>query len=149
MVHALREGWRVLRDNGTLIDLRPLSIVSSIDAITRSGVLQVGECDGTATAGDDRAAQQAVLTQVGGGWLVPRHEGQFEVHVYWDHTDDMAEYVRTGRAVKPVRPSYGEIESARQAAAEHAGAPARLRATRPMTIASYTKGKRLLRAQEI
>lgn len=140
MVHALRESWRVLRNTGTLIDLRPLSTVFPIEAVTGPTAAQIGEGSAAATAGDERAAERALAIQIRDGALVPRHEARFEVRLYWDTTAAMAEYMRTGRTAKQVKPAYDEIDAALRAAADRSGTPASLRATRPMTIGSYSKG---------
>jgi hypothetical protein len=140
MVHALRESLRVLRSTGILIDLRPFSIVFPIDVIAGSSAFRVGQGDAAATIDDERAAERAVAAEVERGSLMPRYQTRFELYFYWNTVAAMADYMRTGRTVKRVTPSYSEIDAMLGAAADRTGAPARLRATRPMTLASYTKG---------
>ena len=139
MVHALREAERVLVPKGTLVDLRPLSTSFPIDAVSESCEIRMGTADGTATVADDRAADRAMAMEVESGRLLPRCRTELEVRYYWDTTADMADWMRTGRAVKPVTPSYTEIEDALRAA-RAGGAPVRLRGTRRLVLASYTKG---------
>jgi hypothetical protein len=143
MVHALRDALRVLAPKGTLIDLRPLPTMFPIHAIAGSAEIVVGRGDATATAEDDRAADEAVAAQVDGGWLVPQHQTEFEIHSYWDTVWEMADYLRTGRKPKPVTPPYDKIDVALRAASARVAAPARLRNTRRMTLASYAAGRRL------
>jgi hypothetical protein len=142
MVHALREASRVIDRDGTLVDLRPLAESFPIDAIVGSDALRVGEADAATGAEDDRAADRSVREQSDGGWLLLRHQAQFDIHFYWDTIPAMAEYMRTGRTVKRVTPSYADISAALQAASRRTGLPARLRCTRRMVLASYEKGPR-------
>ena len=139
MVHALRESWRVLNVEGILIDLRPLSTRFPIDAVTESNEFRLGEGDATATIDDSRAADLATLDQVRAGWLTPLQRVEFDIHYYWHTTDEMADLLRSGRVPKAVTPSYAAIDVALRATTERAGTPARLRATRRMTLGSYAK----------
>jgi hypothetical protein len=142
MVHALREASRVIDRDGTLVDLRPLAESFPIDAIVGSDAIRVGEADAPTGAEDDRAADRSVREQTDGGWLLLRHQAQFDIRFYWDTISAMAEYMRTGRTVKRVTPSYADISAALQAASRRTGLPARLRCTRRMVLASYEKGPR-------
>ena len=140
MVHALRDAWRVLGPDGTLIDLRPLSGLFPIDAVAGLETVRVGKADSTDGLELDRAADEAIRAQVDDGALVPRRHTQFDIQFYWNTTDDMVEYMTTGRTAKHVTPSYAEIDAALQAMTARAGRAARLRATRRMMLASYAKG---------
>ena len=140
MVHALRDAWRVLGPDGTLIDLRPLSGFFPIDVIAACEAIRVAEADSTEGTELDRAADRAIAAQAEEGWLVPRHHAEFDIHFYWNTTAEMAEYMTTGRTTKRLTPSYPEIDAALQAVSARAGDAARLRATRRMTLASYAKG---------
>ena len=140
MVHALREAWRVLGSNGTLIDMRPLSTMFPIDAIGAHGELRVGYGDAAATIDDERAAEAGVACAVQEGWLVPREEKRFDLFFYWNTTADMAEYMRSGRTVKRVTPSYEQIDATLKRLARGHDEGPRLRATRPMVLGSYYKG---------
>jgi hypothetical protein len=142
MVHALRDACRVLVPDGTLIDLRPLATIFRIDAIVGATAFAVGEGDTTASAEDDRAADRAVADLEVDGSLVPHRRTQFELHFYWDTTAAMAADLRAGRRPKPVTPTYEEIDAALRAAAVRTGYAARLRSTRRMMLASYTKSRR-------
>jgi hypothetical protein len=139
MVHALSDARRVLVPDGTLVDLRPLSASFPIDAIVGSEAIRVGEAGAASGPDDDRAADRSIRTQVEGGWLVPRHHAHFDIHFYWDSTAAMADYMRTGRTLKRVAPSYSDIDASLQAASRCAGMPARLRCTRRMMLGSYSK----------
>ena len=141
MVHALGESWRVLDVEGILIDLRPLSTRFPIDAVTESNEFRLGEGDATATIDDDRAADLATLDRVRAGWLMSLHRVEFDIHYYWQTTDEMADFLRSGRVPKAVTPTYAEIDAALRAASHRAAAPARLRATRRITLRSYAKGR--------
>jgi hypothetical protein len=140
MVHALRDAWRVLGPDGTLVDLRPLSASFPIDAIIGSDAIRIGEADSATGAEDDRAADRSIQAQAQEGWLVPRYHAHIDIYFYWDTTAAMADYMRTGRTLKQVTPSYAEVDAALQAVSARTGAAARLRSTRRMTLASYTKG---------
>ena len=139
MVHALRDSWRVLGVEGILIDLRPLSTRFPIDAVTASHEFRLGEGDATARIDDDRAADLATLDLVRAGWLTPLRHMEFDIRYYWHTTDEMADFLRSGRVPKTVTPSYAEIDAALRAASDRAEGAARLRATRRMTLRSYAK----------
>lgn len=139
MVHALRDAWRVLGPERTLIDLRPLSGFFPIDVIAGFDAIKVAQADSTEGTELDRAADRAIGAQAEEGCLVPRHHAEFDIHFYWNTTAEMAEYMTTGRTVKRVTPSYAEIDAALQAASEGSDFPARLRCTRRMMLASYAK----------
>ena len=141
MVHALNDACRVVRADGTLLDLRPRSASFPIDAVTESESIRVGEADAATGADDDRAADESVRAATARGWLVPQHRSQFDLHFYWETTPEMAEYMRTGRTLKHVTPSYAAIDAALHAASSRGGRPARLRCTRQMTLGSYRKGR--------
>lgn len=145
MVHALSDARRVLGPDGTLVDLRPLSASFPIDAIVGSDAIKVGEASAATGAEDDRAADRSVREQVAGGWLVSRHHAQFDIHFYWDTTAEMADYMRSGRTLKRVTPSYAEIDAALETASRRAGTPARLRCTRRMMLTSYERSSLLTR----
>jgi hypothetical protein len=140
MVHALRDAWRVLITAGTLVDLRPFSRSFPIDAVVGSVAIRVGKADAATGVDDDRAADQSIRVGVAAQWLVPRHRGQFDIHFYWDTTDEMADYMRTGRTLKHVTPSYAEIDAALKTASRRGERPARLRCTRRMALGTYAKG---------
>ena len=142
MVDALRDSWRVLEAEGTLVDLRPVSARCPIDSVTGSRALPLGECNATATIEDDRAADRALLEQVTGGWLTPHHSAAFDIHFYWDTTAEMADFLQGGRVPKTVTPSYAAINRLLRAAGDRNAAPARLRCTRHMTLCSYVKTSR-------
>jgi hypothetical protein len=142
MVHALRDAWRVLGPDGTLIDLRPLSGFFPIDVIAGFDATGVAEADSTEGTELDRAADRAIAAKAEEGWLVPRHHTEFDIHFYWNTTAEMADYMTTSRTMKRVTPSYPDIDAALQAASARAGAPGRLRCTRRMMLGSYGKGLR-------
>lgn len=70
MVDALRECWRVLGDDGVLLDLRPVETPIPVERIDGDRVRKIGELDGTPGADQDAAAWSA-LERV-------RTEGRFE-----------------------------------------------------------------------
>lgn len=140
MVDALRDGCRVLRPGGTLIDLRPLPGTFSIDAACGSRVRAIGHGDATATLPDDRAADAAAAYACERRWLVARAQIEFEIRYYFDTAAEMADYVHTGRRPKRVTPSFEAIEAALSNARAEFGPPTRLRSARVLRLSSYVKG---------
>jgi hypothetical protein len=67
MVDALKESWRVLHNDGVLLDFRPLVDAPPIEIVSRESAQEVGSVDDSAAASDSGAADRALRTVVESG----------------------------------------------------------------------------------
>jgi len=94
MVHALNEIRRVLVNDGSLIDLRPILDRWPIEVSSNREVLGVGRAiDLPSAVNDDGAANQAMEEAEKRGWFVRRSEEVFPFFYYWDSPKEMQEYI--------------------------------------------------------
>jgi len=135
MVHALKDVWRVLVDDGTLLDLRPLPAEYCLELVTPDAAIPIGKTDTTARAQDDAAADAAVRLMVDEGLFALRRRVEFDVDILWDTVGDLERFIakRTTR----VSPSYAELERAYQKASVGSNAPPQLRTNRRLTLAAF------------
>jgi SAM-dependent methyltransferase len=89
MVHALREGWRVLKPGGMLIDQRPLSIESPVDIISNGISDFVGMLDMSPGARHDHAADHAITSLVTDDLFHELSTEQFQIACYWKNVRGM------------------------------------------------------------
>ncbi len=91
MVHALRECYRVLKPNGTLIDLRPAQIHR------RVGVVQNGRWRELETMSetfeDERAADRAIAHVAREKLFRRTQRAQFEIKRYMDTLQDFRQWL--------------------------------------------------------
>jgi hypothetical protein len=94
MVHALHEICRVLIEQGTVIDLRPLTGPWPIEVVSQRQRKAVGHVTGVAESiGDDTAANEAMRKVASEGLLQRQQEALFDFHYYWNSPDEMQEHV--------------------------------------------------------
>ena len=139
-VAALRQVWRVLDKNGTLLDLRPVSSNYPIEFVTAAGGVKVGEFDGYGIATLDAAADRAVQRVVDDGWFVPRQHVHFETEFCWDTIGEMASFMEESRRVRRVTPSLEGLDRAYRDLSAGVAKRVGLRCRRPMMLATYRKG---------
>jgi len=139
MVDALRETWRVLAADGTLLDLRPLSSRCDIEVVTSAHAVPLGEVDATGYLADDMAADRAAHQVVEAGWFVPCRETFFGVEFYWDTVAEMKSFMEQSKRMGEVRPSYADLDKAFRELSEAASGGGRLRCRRPTMLAAYRK----------
>jgi hypothetical protein len=84
MVHALTETWRVLKPEGYLLDLRPISIDVPLFILTGSGWQPAGLPDQSPDRIDDIACDGALRSMVRGGLFKPVKRKYFDVNNYWN-----------------------------------------------------------------
>jgi hypothetical protein len=92
MVHALLECWRVLRREGTLIDLRPVHSNPPIELMTAGSHYVPGHVIDEPGAADDRAADEAMDEVVRRGYFTPQIQDAFKFAVYWDTLEGLLAY---------------------------------------------------------
>ena len=94
MVHALREICRVLVQNGTLIDLRPIAGSWAVEVVSARDRKHAGEVtDLPQGLADDEAANLAMAQAARDGLLAREREEIFPFCYYWDSPGDMRQYV--------------------------------------------------------
>ena len=94
MVHALSEIHRVLKPNGTLLDLRPVEDSWSVEIVSGSGWQATGRLsDMPQGMADDAAANQAMREVESRGWFIPKKMEEFPFFYYWDTPSEMKEFM--------------------------------------------------------
>jgi hypothetical protein len=138
MVNALSDAWRVLVNNGTLLDLRPLAANYQLELVTPAAAIPIGYTDTTGRSDDDAAADAAVAWVVDEGLFALRRRVEFDIEILWESVRDLERYMMT-RARTRVTPSYEELERAQQRAATGSDARPRLRASRRVVLAAFDR----------
>ena len=92
MVHALLECWRVLGQEGKLIDLRPVQSNPPIEVITAGSHFVPGHIVDEEEAADDMAADEAMSEVVRRGYFAPQMQDSFKFAVYWDTLEELLAY---------------------------------------------------------
>lgn len=93
MVHALNESWRVLKEGGRLIDIRPYSLSPPVEVIIDGAVLIAGPIDSSAGVPDDEASDKAIKEVVKNGAYSKSEAGSFKFAYYWDTLEHMKDYI--------------------------------------------------------
>jgi SAM-dependent methyltransferase len=94
MVHALNEIHRVLKQEGTLIDLRPVEDHWVVEVATSSEVRVAGYLtDMPIGIADDAAAFRAMLEVESQGLFKREKEEYFPFFYYWDTPSEMKEFM--------------------------------------------------------
>ena len=139
MVHALHEARLVLRNGGTLVDLRPFACKPSIEVVTSEEAVAVGTLDDSASIHDDVAADHAMNQVIESGWFIPSRETVFEMERYWDSVKEMKAFLDTRRHKIYVSPAYAELEKIHLNRSDRARGMARLRCRQPAKLAVLMK----------
>ena len=137
MVHALEESWRVLRPNGELIDLRPISSNPSVEIVSDGVSESAGLLDDSRGRANDLAADGALDQVVERGLFEQNGVKQFRFSLYWNSTDVMQAYVEERWSNSAEIPS-AVLRQAEQLA-KMAIDPVRARIQRKMHLATYGK----------
>lgn len=136
-MHALEESWRVLRPNGELIDLRPISSEPPVEIVSDRVSKSAGQLDDSRGRVNDLAADEALDGVVDRGLFEQDGVMQFRFSLYWNSTNDMQAYVEDRWS------NSAEIPSAVLRQAEQltkmAGDPVKARIQRKMHLATYGK----------
>ena len=94
MVHALEEARRVLKSDGILIDIRPLTGRWPIEVASARGVKETGRVDDfPEPLKADRASNQAVKEVEARGWFQREQEEFFPFLYSWDMPSEMEEFI--------------------------------------------------------
>lgn len=150
MVHALDEIYRVLRPNGTLLDLRPLEDSWAVEVVSTSSTRGVSAAGWQAAAGrlsdlpqgvaDDEAAKQAMREAQSRGWFIPKQSEEFPFFYYWDRPSEMKAFMESEwEAFEKLEEDVYRKTAALWASC---GADARVRVRVTMHLAVWEKGRR-------
>lgn len=92
MVHALNELYRVLRSEGTLVDLRPVASDPPLEIVTADRAQSAGNLCHDADRPDDLAADAAIQAVVDDTLFTPLRTEAFGLAAYWDSLEHLLEY---------------------------------------------------------
>ena len=92
MVHALLECWRILGQEGILIDLRPLHSDRAIEVLTATSHFESGYIVDITGEADDIACAKAIDEVTRSGHFALQMQDTFEFAVYWDTLAGFAAY---------------------------------------------------------
>jgi hypothetical protein len=134
MVHALKEVWRALDNNGAFLDLRPTPLHREIAIVTPRAVHIAGLVDTAATVADKRAANAALKQIVHGGWFALEDSGSFDFFKYLSSLDELQ--TDAADLVKSYIPD-ATLLAVERLLVEFPNASIRIRY--PMSIARYRK----------
>jgi len=137
MVHALLESWRILRQEGVLIDLRPLHSDRAIELLVDDGRFVPGMVKDMTGGADDVACAKAMDRVVGSGHFILQGQESFEFNVYWNNLAEFSAYAEEKWLAKR-RLSPEVLELAERTIAE-TGSSYRIRIRYTMHLATYQK----------
>ena len=102
MVHALSEARRVLKTDGSLIDLRPTARNRLVDLEFAGHRIHVGVIDSARSAHEKRLANEALRDALDMGLFRLEHRATFEYVTDLDGLPDLREFAaRLRRSVMP------------------------------------------------
>jgi hypothetical protein len=94
MVHALEEIRRVLKQDGILIDIRPLSGQWQIEVMSNRRLQETGRVDDFPEPLDaDRASNEAMKEMEARAWFRREQEEFFPFFYSWDMPSEMEEFI--------------------------------------------------------
>lgn len=91
MVHALKEAWRVLVPQGTMVDVRPLSLDVPLEIVYKGGCEPAGMVDMSPDLPFDIAADKAIENVIDDGFYKEIYKEQFDFAFYWQTIKGMQE----------------------------------------------------------
>jgi hypothetical protein len=137
MVDALRESWRVLRQGGILVDLRPYASGWPLEVISHGDVLLSLILDDSLRSQDDIESNRAISSSIEHGWFKKQSEQFFDYAYYWDRLEDMSEYMQREWWNLAVIPE-GFFKNVQRVFSSTSGS-SELRIRRSMLVATYCK----------
>ena len=92
MVHALLESWRILKQEGFLIDLRPLHTDRAVELLVAGACFVPGYVVDLTGAADDAACAKAIEQVVNSEHFIPQMQESFEYAIYWDNLSEFSTF---------------------------------------------------------
>ena len=135
MVHTLKEIHRVLKPNGTLVDLRPNFGNRTVEVNLSYATLFAGEVDTSPSDPDLRAANSAIQQAFTDGLFRFEHDEEFEYVTELDTVADLREF---GEALDKSTLSESVIVQVETLVADEPD-DFSIHIRRPMTIARYRR----------
>ncbi len=136
MVHALHEIHRVLKPNGTLIDLRPAIGNRAVEVDLSYAILHAGEVDSTRTIADKEMADNMIAQVTSDGFFTLDHEERFDTVTDLDTLADLIEYAKSFK--NSVLPD-GVVQQVESLTRDEEPDTYSIHIRRPMHIARYRK----------
>src|SRR4030042_213626 len=93
MVHALKEAYRILTPNGTMMDMRPLSVDVPLEIIHTGGRDNAGMIDTSPGIEFDVAAEDAIASVLKEGLFFERNVENFDFTLFWKSIRAMQAYI--------------------------------------------------------
>ena len=99
MVHALKEVWRVLAQDGCLLDSRQIANYSRVEIVVGEQVRLAGAADDSAWLPDDVACDRALAQVVSEGWFAFERKVFLDTAAYYDSIDTLRKRCEVNKAL--------------------------------------------------
>ena len=137
MVDALREARRVLKLQGVLVNVRPVTTPVAVEVVAATRTIWAKEVTSYSTPEDVVAAEAAIERAVSDEWFVFDKSLRYDFDMYCDTAADLSLYARARKLPEAEIP-YEELEERRRELGAD-GQTARLRCRRPWLMSTYRK----------
>ena len=134
MVDALREARRVLKPQGVLVNIRPVTTPMVVEVLVATRTIWAKAVPSYGAPEDVAAAEAAVDLAVSDEWFALEKSLRYDFDMYCDNAADLSIYAKARKLPEAEIP-YEELEERRR----ELGADARLRCRRPWLMSTYRK----------
>ena len=137
MVDALREARRVLKPQGVLVNVRPVTTPMVVQVVATTRTIWAKEVASYSTPEDVVAAEAAVQQALSGELFAFEKSLPYDFEIYCDTAADLSLYAQARKLPEAEIP-YEELEERRRELGAD-GQTARLRCRRPWLMSTYRK----------